>query len=232
MPTHAPAAGASSRFWTSSRDEARSRDPRRLRARVRRRLPCDGARLLRARHVDRRGARALPRRPRRRHRAATSPMPRARTACACIRTRSSSRSCTTCAVPAILHWRFSHFVVLEQMTRDGAVIVDPAMGRRDIDRDELGESFTGVALGLEPGVAFDDEGDIDEEPAWRLLARRAFSAPGARQLVAADPRRLAVAAGARPQRPAADEGRHRRRPAAAARRRHDDPRRRDPRDPR
>ena len=86
-------------------------------------------------------------------------------------------------VPAILHWRFSHFVVLEQMTRDGAVIVDPAMGRRDIDRDELGESFTGVALGLEPGVAFDDEGDIDEEPAWRLLARRAFSAPGARQLV-------------------------------------------------
>ena len=86
--------------------------------------------------------------------------------------------------PAVLHWSFSHFVVLDRLTKNGAVIVDPAGGRREVDRDELGRSFTGVALGIEPGASFsEDGGDLDEEPAWRLLARRAFAAPGARRLV-------------------------------------------------
>ena len=34
------------------------------------------------------------------------------------------------ALPAILHWNFSHFVVLERLARDGgARVVDPAQGR-------------------------------------------------------------------------------------------------------
>jgi len=33
-------------------------------------------------------------------------------------------------LPAILHWRFDHFVVLERIRRDRYVIVDPGRGRR------------------------------------------------------------------------------------------------------
>ncbi len=85
--------------------------------------------------------------------------------------------------PAVLHWRFAHFVVLERMKGKGAVICDPAGGRREIDREELSESFTGVALGMEPGESFEERGDLEEEPAWKLLGRRAFRAPHLRKLI-------------------------------------------------
>jgi len=58
---------------------------------------------------------------------------------------------------SILHWQFNHFLVLERMTADGADVVDPAGGRRRISREELGRSFTGVALSFEPSEDFEPE---------------------------------------------------------------------------
>jgi ABC-type bacteriocin/lantibiotic exporter with double-glycine peptidase domain len=57
----------------------------------------------------------------------------------------------------ILHWSFNHFVVFERLRRDGADIVDPALGRRRVPMEELRRSFTGVALMLEPGEQFAPE---------------------------------------------------------------------------
>jgi ATP-binding cassette, subfamily B, bacterial len=76
---------------------------------------------------------------------------------------------------AILHWRFSHFVVFEKLRRDGVDIVDPAGGRRTIPMEEFSRSFTGVALLLEPGDAFQTE-----------AARKAGIWPYAKQLVLAE----------------------------------------------
>jgi ABC-type bacteriocin/lantibiotic exporter with double-glycine peptidase domain len=56
---------------------------------------------------------------------------------------------------AILHWQFQHFVVFEELRGDGAVIVDPAGGRRRASREELRRSFTGIALTLEPTEDFE-----------------------------------------------------------------------------
>ncbi|MCP4656632.1 MAG: peptidase domain-containing ABC transporter, partial [bacterium] len=56
---------------------------------------------------------------------------------------------------SILHWQFSHFVVFEGLSRDGATIVDPAGGRRNISREELKRAFTGVALTFEPAEEFE-----------------------------------------------------------------------------
>ena len=53
-------------------------------------------------------------------------------------------------VPAILHWDFEHFVVLERIARGRALLVDPASGRRSITLQELGRHFTGVLLLLRP----------------------------------------------------------------------------------
>jgi ATP-binding cassette, subfamily B, bacterial len=57
-------------------------------------------------------------------------------------------------LPAILHWEFKHFVVLERITAKGVTIVDPAMGRRFISRAEFGTAFTGVALVFAPDDDF------------------------------------------------------------------------------
>ena len=49
-------------------------------------------------------------------------------------------------LPAVLHWRMNHFVVLVRVKGRRIVIHDPAIGRRTIDLAEMNQSFTGVAL--------------------------------------------------------------------------------------
>ena len=58
-------------------------------------------------------------------------------------------------LPAIVHWEFNHFLVVERWSQKGVDIVDPAQGRRRLTHDEFDKSFTGVAITLEPGVHFD-----------------------------------------------------------------------------
>jgi ATP-binding cassette subfamily B protein len=57
-------------------------------------------------------------------------------------------------LPAILHWGFRHFVVLERLDGHQGVLVDPADGRRTVDWSELQKLFTGVALVFSPGENF------------------------------------------------------------------------------
>jgi len=56
-------------------------------------------------------------------------------------------------LPAILHWDFDHFVVLEGVTSRQMTIVDPTFGRRHLPLAEAGRRFTGVALVLLPTPA-------------------------------------------------------------------------------
>ena len=62
--------------------------------------------------------------------------------------------------PAILHWNLDHFVVLESVRGNKAIIHDPACGRRELSVDEISEKFTGVALELTPGNEFEKKSDI------------------------------------------------------------------------
>jgi ATP-binding cassette, subfamily B, bacterial len=57
------------------------------------------------------------------------------------------------ALPAILHWDFDHFLVLERVKKGRALLVDPASGRRWVTFEELGRHFTGVLLVLKPTPA-------------------------------------------------------------------------------
>ena len=58
-------------------------------------------------------------------------------------------------LPAILHWEFRHFVVLERIDpKKGAVIIDPAGGRQHVSSERLSQAYTGVALAFEPGPDF------------------------------------------------------------------------------
>lgn len=57
-------------------------------------------------------------------------------------------------LPAILHWDFNHFVVLERCGRETLAIVDPGGGRQTVSMQEAGQRFTGIVLCFQPGPGF------------------------------------------------------------------------------
>lgn len=65
---------------------------------------------------------------------------------------------TNLPLPAIIHWNFDHFVVLEKISRDKACINDPARGRRTVTRREFDHSFTGPILIITPSENYKPQG--------------------------------------------------------------------------
>lgn len=57
-------------------------------------------------------------------------------------------------LPCVLHWDFSHFVVLTRVRGDRVTLHDPATGRREMALPEFSKHFTGVALELTPTHEF------------------------------------------------------------------------------
>jgi NHLM bacteriocin system ABC transporter peptidase/ATP-binding protein len=68
--------------------------------------------------------------------------------------RKEPSTITELPLPAIIHWNFNHFVVLERLGSNRAYINDPAVGRRKVDHEEFDAAFTGVVLAMEPGAEF------------------------------------------------------------------------------
>jgi len=58
-------------------------------------------------------------------------------------------------LPAIIHWEFNHFMVVEHYSSAWVDVVDPALGRRRLSHEEFLNGFTGIAVMLEPGINFD-----------------------------------------------------------------------------
>jgi ABC-type bacteriocin/lantibiotic exporter with double-glycine peptidase domain len=59
------------------------------------------------------------------------------------------------SVPAIVHWEFNHFLIVERVSAAWVQVVDPALGRRRLTTKEFFNGFTGITLMLEPGVQFE-----------------------------------------------------------------------------
>jgi len=57
-------------------------------------------------------------------------------------------------LPAIVHWQFNHFLIVERWSPTSVDVVDPAVGYRRMTAAEFDEGFTGVVIMLEPGVQF------------------------------------------------------------------------------
>ncbi|MDX2098065.1 MAG: NHLP family bacteriocin export ABC transporter peptidase/permease/ATPase subunit [Leptolyngbyaceae cyanobacterium bins.59] len=56
--------------------------------------------------------------------------------------------------PYIIFWNFNHFLVVEGWSRHGVFLNDPLTGPRMVSYEEFNESYTGIALVMEPGPEF------------------------------------------------------------------------------
>ncbi|HTM79922.1 cysteine peptidase family C39 domain-containing protein [Asticcacaulis sp.] len=56
--------------------------------------------------------------------------------------------------PAILHWGFNHFVVLDKVTEHHIFLHDPARGKVRLSFADAGKAFTGIALELSASPKF------------------------------------------------------------------------------
>jgi ATP-binding cassette subfamily B protein RaxB len=74
-------------------------------------------------------------------------------------------------LPAILHWDLNHFVVLTEVKRQTAVILDPSLGRRSFSFSELSKHFTGVALELTPSEQFERKTERSQISIRQLVGR-------------------------------------------------------------
>ncbi len=57
-------------------------------------------------------------------------------------------------LPAIAHWDFEHFVVVERWRKDRVTIVDPGRGRQTLPIEDFSNHYTGIVLPAEPGPEF------------------------------------------------------------------------------
>lgn len=62
------------------------------------------------------------------------------------------------ALPAIVFWRCSHFLVLEGAQGDKVFLNDPAFGHRTVTREEFARDYSGVVLECSPGPGFTPQG--------------------------------------------------------------------------
>ncbi len=80
-------------------------------------------------------------------------------------------------LPAIAHWNFSHFVVVERWSPQTVEIIDPAIGRRRLASEEFDAGFTGVVLTFEPGVQFERR-RVAGKSSWRSYLKQILRLPG------------------------------------------------------
>jgi ATP-binding cassette subfamily B protein len=81
-------------------------------------------------------------------------------------------------LPAIAHWEFNHFIVVERWAGSHVDVIDPAVGRRRLTHAEFDAGFTGVVISCEPGTTFERRAARSRETLRTYIATYLRDAPG------------------------------------------------------
>ncbi len=73
--------------------------------------------------------------------------------------------------PAILHWNFNHFVILNSVNRRGITIHDPAKGKVKLSWNDVSEAFTGIVIELTPTNNFEQKDERIKMPLRAFIGR-------------------------------------------------------------
>lgn len=79
--------------------------------------------------------------------------------------------------PAIIHWNFNHFVVLNGFSGDKALLNDPARGTVTVAKEEFDAAFTGICLEFEPLATFEQSGKPQSVLAFAALRLKGTLGP-------------------------------------------------------
>lgn len=85
------------------------------------------------------------------------------------------------ALPAIIHWNFNHFVVLNGFKKNKVVLNDPGRGTVEVTLEEFDQAFTGIVMVFEKTENFVKEGK--PKSVWKFAVKRLKGAMGALILV-------------------------------------------------
>ncbi|MBV9250915.1 MAG: peptidase domain-containing ABC transporter [Acetobacteraceae bacterium] len=83
---------------------------------------------------------------------------------ACRPVRFEMEDLREVTLPAIVHWDMNHFVVLKDVTANGIIVHDPAVGVRTFNFTEASRHLTGVALELTLTEAFTRKNETAKLP--------------------------------------------------------------------
>lgn len=72
--------------------------------------------------------------------------------------RKEPESLKEMQMPLVVHWNFSHFLVLEGFHNGKIFLNDPSSGRRVVTKEEFSKSFTGIVLTFSPTSQFQKNG--------------------------------------------------------------------------
>lgn len=72
--------------------------------------------------------------------------------------RKEPESLREMQMPLVIHWKFSHFLVLEGFDKGKVYLNDPGSGSRVVTEEEFSQSFTGVAMTFAPTPQFQKDG--------------------------------------------------------------------------
>jgi HlyB family type I secretion system ABC transporter len=71
-------------------------------------------------------------------------------------------------LPAIVHWEGRHYIVVYSVTRDRAIVCDPAIGQRSLTHAEFQAGWTGYTLLLQP-TALLREAEDSKRSFWQFF---------------------------------------------------------------
>ena len=69
--------------------------------------------------------------------------------------KGTSKELENYELPAILHWKGHHFVVLEEIKKNSYIITDPINGRMTVSSEEFNQLFSGYIMCIKPGDSFE-----------------------------------------------------------------------------